>query len=100
MGNCKVNLKAQTQASITKVFKASLDDMELILATIEAMIEKFPELNSNGEHDFKYVQDIYANTRKHILGVGNDEIRRLHGLIDSLDVDVKEGWEEIIFFTR
>lgn len=100
MGNARARLKTQSQSSITKVFKAGLDDMELILATIEAMIDRFPEINQDGAYDFLYVKDVYAGIRKHILGVGNDEIRKMNKLIDSLDIEVRTGYEEIIFFNN
>lgn len=98
MINGKARLKVQTQASITKVFKTSLDDIELVLATIEAMISKYPELGDNGSFNFKYVQEVFSNSRKRILGAGNDEIRKMHNLIDSLDIETPEGYDQIIFY--
>lgn len=91
-------LKKQFNASVVRVYKQLLEDVELILSVLESFLDKVPELSEEGIPQFEKLENTYKQCRKRILRIANDEIRRMDSLIDTLDIQEKSIYRDIIVF--
>jgi hypothetical protein len=104
-------LRRQVRQSITRVFREALDETELLLLILESVGDPGvfnkedgaahpaeESMDGSPANDLTALRDVFSKVRSRVLSVGNNEIRRLNAIIDTLDIEYADGVQDVVFF--
>lgn len=89
------NLKREVKRSMSRLVAESLNDIEIVLGSIESVIDS-NVVDVETQRKLEKLKDVYDKIRTKIMYVNSTEMKRMDKYIGELDVS-KCRWEIVYF---